>query len=313
MKKKILVISSANMDFVMRVGEIPTAGRTVIESRTYRYVPGGKGANSALAFSRLGADCVFCTRLGQDANGEVLKSLYESAGIDTRYIVNDETHPTGLAVIMVEDEGANRIIVYPGANEAVCRADVEAALNCRPDAVFMQLEIGEQAILDAAAMAAERAIPVFVDAGPARMDFPLAAMAEMTVLSPNESETEIFTGINPDTEENCIAAAKKLAAMGNAQYIVIKLGGRGAFVWDTEAVYGELIASYPTQAVDTTAAGDAFTAALTLEYLRSGDIFRAVRYGNAVGSITVSRAGASTSIPTASEVDAFLEQCGISL
>ncbi len=313
MKKKILVISSANMDFVMRVGEIPTAGRTVIESRTYRYVPGGKGANSALAFSRLGADCVFCTRLGQDANGEVLKSLYESAGIDTRYIVNDETHPTGLAVIMVEDEGANRIIVYPGANEAVYRADVEAALDCNPDAVFMQLEIGEQAILDAAAMAAERGIPVFVDAGPARADFPLAAMAEMTVLSPNESETEIFTGINPDTEENCIAAAKKLAAMGNTQYIVIKLGGRGAFVWDTEAVYGELIASYPTQAVDTTAAGDAFTAALTLEYLRSGDIFRAVRYGNAVGSITVSRAGASTSIPTASEVDAFLAQRGISL
>ena len=313
MKKKILVVSSANMDFVMRVGEIPTAGRSMIESRTYRYVPGGKGANSALAFSRLGADCVFCTRLGQDANGEVLKSLYDGAGIDTRYIVNDKDHPTGLAVIMVEDEGANHIIVYPGANEAVCRADVEAALDCNPDAVFMQLEIGERAILDAAAMAAERSIPVFVDAGPARADFPLAAMAGMTLLSPNESETEIFTGIKPDTEERCIAAAQKLAAMGNAKYIVIKLGGRGAFVWDTVSARGELIPSYAAEVVDTTAAGDAFTAALTLEYLRSGNMFRAVRYGNAVGSITVSRAGASTSIPCASEVDAFLAERGIVL
>ena len=313
MSKKILVVSSANMDFVMKVGEIPTAGMTMIESRSYSYVPGGKGANSALAFTRLGAESVFCTRLGKDSNGDTLRALYDGAEIDTRYIVADETIPTGLAVIMVEDEGANRIIVYPGANSAVCRADVEAALDCAPDAVFMQLEIGEQAILDTAALAAKRGIPVFVDAGPARADFPLDKMPGLTVLSPNETETAIFTGISPDSEAECIAAARKLAGMGDARYIVIKLGGRGAFVWDVAAEQGETIPSYKTDVVDTTAAGDAFTAALTLEYLRSGDIFRAVRYGNVVGSITVSRAGASTSIPTADEVDAFLAARGIVL
>lgn len=306
MSKKILVISSANMDFVMAVGAIPLTGQTMVESRSYKYVPGGKGANSALAFARLGADSVFCTRLGRDANGEALRRLYDGAGIDTRYIVEDAEQPTGLAVIMVEDGGANRIIVYPGANGSVCRADIEAALACKPDAVFMQLEIGEQAILDAAELTAERGIPVFVDAGPARADFPLAKLPGLTVLSPNETETAIFTGIRPDTETACVAAAKKLAEMGDAKYIVIKLGGRGAFVWDVAATCGETVASYDIQVVDTTAAGDAFTAALTLEYLRSGDILRAVRYGNAVGSITVSRAGASTSIPTANEVDAFI-------
>lgn len=313
MSKKILVVSSANMDFVMRVGEIPVAGMTMIESRSYNYVPGGKGANSALAFARLGAESVFCTRLGADANGDSLRALYDGAGIDTRYIVTDKTVPTGLAVIMVEDAGANRIIVYPGANSTVCRADVEAALDCAPDAVFMQLEIGEQAILDTAALAAERGIPVFVDAGPARADFPLGKMPGLTVLSPNETETAIFTGISPDTEADCIAAARKLAEMADAKYIIIKLGGRGAFVWDTAAEIGETIPSYPTEVVDTTAAGDAFTAALTLEYLRSGDILRAARYGNVVGSITVSRAGASTSIPTADEVEACIAARGIML
>ena len=313
MSKKILVVSSANMDFVMRVGDIPTAGKTVIESRDYRYVPGGKGANSALAFARLGADCAFCTRLGDDANGQTLRALYDGAGIDTRYTVTDPTCPTGLAVIMVEDAGANRIIVYPGANNAVSPADVEKALECRPDAVFMQLEIGEEAILAASTMAAEREIPVFVDAGPARADFPLGEMKGLTVLSPNESETAIVTGISPDTEADCIAAARVLAGKCDAKYIVIKLGGRGAFVWDSAAGTGELISAYPTDAVDTTAAGDAFTAAMTLEYLRTGDIFRAVRYGNAVGAITVSRPGASTSIPTADEVEEFLSRRGIEL
>ena len=313
MSKKILVVSSANMDFVMKVGQIPTAGMTMIESRSYSYVPGGKGANSALAFARLGADSVFCTRLGKDANGEALRKVYDDAGIDTRYIVADNAQPTGLAVIMVEDEGANRIIVYPGANGTVCRADAEAALDCGPDAVFMQLEIGEQAILDTAALAAARGIPVFVDAGPARADFPLDKLPGLTVLSPTATETAIFTGIEPATEADCAAAAKKLAGMGDAKYIVIKLGGRGAFVWDVAAERGETIASYDTKVVDTTAAGDAFTAALTLEYLRSGDIFRAVRYGNVVGSITVSRAGASTSIPTTEEVDAFIAERGIVL
>lgn len=311
--KKILVVSSANMDFVMRVGEIPRGGQSLIESRDYRYVPGGKGANSALAFARLGADCVFCTRLGDDANGKTLCALYDEAGIDTRYTVTDPDCPTGLAVIMVEDAGTNRIIVYPGANNAVSPADVETAFECAPDALFMQLEIGEEAILAASAMAAARGIPVFVDAGPARTDFPLGRLAGLTVLSPNESETAVFTGISPDTEADCIAAARALSSMCDAKYIVIKLGGRGAFVWTSADGMGELIPAYPTDAVDTTAAGDAFTAAMTLEYLRTGDIVQAVRYGNAVGAITVSRPGASTSIPTAEEVKEFLSRREIEL
>lgn len=309
--KRVLVVSSANMDFVMGLERVPAAGETLLSGGSYRDVPGGKGANSALAFARLGGESVFCTRLGQDANGAALRALYDAAGIDTRFIKADPDAPTGLAVIMVEQDGANRIVVYPGANAAVCRTDVEAALECRPDAIFMQFEVAEQAVLDAAALASARGIPVFIDAGPARADFPLAALSGVTVFSPNETETEIFTGIAPLDEPACAAAARRLREMVDARYIVIKLGGRGAY-W-SDGACGELIPGFQTEVIDTTAAGDAFTAALTLEYLSHGDIRRAVTYGNLVGAIVVSRAGASSSIPTADEVAAAAAARGIRL
>ena len=190
----------------------------------------------------------------------------------------------------------------------------EAERNSVPKVADLSIDVGsssrEETIKD---YEIDTGCPIFVDAGPARADFPLGKLPGLTVLSPNETETAIFTGIKPETEADCIAAARKLAAMSSAAYIVIKLGGRGAFVWDTAAARGEAIASYKVDVVDTTAAGDAFTAALTLEYLRSGDICRAIRYGNAVGSITVSRAGASTSIPSADEVDAFIAERKIAL
>lgn len=113
MSKKILVISSANMDFVMAVGAIPLTGQTMVESRSYKYVPGGKGANSALAFARLGADSVFCTRLGRDANGEALRRLYDGAGIDTRYIVEDASSPPAWPSLWSRTEGQTASLSIP--------------------------------------------------------------------------------------------------------------------------------------------------------------------------------------------------------
>ena len=126
MDKRILVVSSANLDFVQRMRRVPRAGETVTEfSSGYSYVPGGKGANSAVTFARLGNDCVFCTRLGMDGNGNRLTAIYEKEGIDTRFITRDKKLPTGLASILVGEDGANRFTVYPGANDALTAADVE--------------------------------------------------------------------------------------------------------------------------------------------------------------------------------------------
>lgn len=303
-KKRVLVISSANIDFVQRMRRVPYSGETVSETENgYSYVPGGKGANSAIAFARLGADCVFACKLGRDANGKRLTSIYAKEGIDTRYIWEDDEHPTGLASILVEENGKNRIIVYPGANNYITPEDIEEPFTCYPDAVYMQLEIPFAAVVEATRRANEAGIPVFIDAGPASVDYDLSLLGRVEIFSPNESETRVFTGITPNSEENCLRAAIKLSTMVQAKYIVLKLGDRGAFLYDGRQYYTFPAESTPV--VDTTAAGDVFTAALTYWYLEKGNILKAADFAGCAAAVSVSRAGASTSVPTLAEVIAF--------
>ncbi len=309
--KRILTVSSANMDFVMSVSKIPQGGETQLESGTYQFVPGGKGANSAVAVRRLGGDSVFCCRLGKDANGSIMHNIYKKEGLDTRFIVVDPDAVTGLGAIMVEPNGQNRIILFPGANVRLTKEDIDASFICRPDALLMQLEITQDAVMHAAWTANEKNIPIILDAGPANRDFPLADLPPLEIFSPNETETEIFTGINPTNPDNCLRAAMALQKLVTAKYYVIKLGGRGCYIYDGK--YYHCLPAYGVNAVDTTAAGDAFTAALTLEYLRSGDIVRAGRYANVVGALAVSKKGALPSLPTDAMVNKFIEEKAIRL
>ena len=303
MKKRVLVVSSANMDFVQNIKRLPEGGETIIEEGSYSYVPGGKGANSALAFARLGADTVFCAGMGKDDNGKRLKALYAKEGIDTRFVREDAETPTGLASIIVEEGGQNRIIVFPGANNCLDEGDVEEAFNCYPDGVYVQFEIPEEAVVAAARFAREKNIPLFVDAGPARTDFPLEKLRGVEIISPNETECRILTGIEPDSVQNCLKACIRLASVTEAKYVVLKLGGRGCFVYDGK--YYNIIPSHKVPVEDTTAAGDVFTAALSYAYLQKGEILEAARFATLAAAICVSRKGASTSIPTLKEVKAF--------
>lgn len=303
MKKRVLVVSSANIDFVQKLTVFPERGETVVETEPYAYVPGGKGANSAIAFARLGADTVFCAKVGKDDNAKKLKKLYGAEGIDTRFVLEDREAPTGLASILVENDGANRIIVYPGANNALSENDVEEAFTSYPDGVFVQFEIPDEAVLAAARFARENNIPLFVDAGPARGDFPLDAIGKAEILSPNETECKILTGITPDSVENCLRACIRLASIVDTKYVVLKLGHRGSFVYDGK--YYNIVPAHKVHVEDTTAAGDVFTAALSYAYLQKGEILEATRFATLAAAISVSRAGASTSIPTLKEVKAF--------
>lgn len=303
-KQRILVVSSANIDFVQRMHRMPYSGETVCENEFgYSYVPGGKGANSAVAFARMGADCVFQCKLGHDANAKKLISFYQREGIDTRYIKEDENSSTGLASILVEENGKNRIIVYPGANTTMTADDIEDGFTCYPDALYLQFEIPEEAAIEAARRANEAGIPVFVDAGPARVDFPLSRLGKVEIFSPNESETRIFTGIAPTTEENTLRAAIRLSQLVDAKYIVIKLGERGAFIYDRKEYY--VIPAEKVEAVDTTAAGDVFTAVMTYVYLSNRNIVSAVKYATCAAALSVTKQGASSSIPTRAEVIAY--------
>lgn len=304
-QQRILVISSANIDFVQRMRRVPYSGETVVETGMgYSYVPGGKGANSAIAFSRFGADTVFTCKLGNDANAKRLLSIYRQEGLNTDYVLQDSSVPTGLASILVEENGKNRIIVYPGANMTMGREDIEESFNCLPDAVYLQLEIPDEAILEATSRAESAGYPVFIDAGPARCDFPLEKLGKVEIFSPNENETKVFTGIAPVSTDSCLRAAIKLRNEVNAKYIVIKLGERGSFIFDGREYYE--IPAEKVEAVDTTAAGDVFTAVMTYVYLQNHNIVSAVRYATCAAAISVTREGASTSIPTREEVLTFV-------
>ncbi len=305
-KKRILLVGSANMDLSMNVLRCPAPGETLIDDGGVAYTPGGKGANSAIALQKLGAECVFCTRLGPDLHGQKLFGYYKELGLDTSAIRVDHEAPTGLAVVIKEASGQNRIVVYPGANANLTADNVSEAFACAPDAAYVNFEIPFPIAAQVIRTGAARGIPVFVDAAPASKEHSFAGLPEVEVFSPNESETAIYTGVTPLGYNTALQAALSLSRMVKAKYIVIKQGERGAFIYDGKS--GKIVPSFrPDAVVDTTAAGDAFTAALAVEYMRNGgDIYAAVRYGCAAGAIAVSRKGASSSIPTEEEVRAFL-------
>ncbi|MBE6682761.1 MAG: ribokinase [Ruminococcaceae bacterium] len=300
MAKRILVAGSSNIDFLLTTPYIPAPGETMISSGKYAFTPGGKGANAAIAAKEMGAEVVFCSRVGDDAYGDRLVALFNERGIDTRYIKVDRIEQTGLAVVMLEKSGANRIIVYSGANSKISENDVEEAFSCYPDAILTQFEIKPDAVIAAAKTAAYEGIPLFVDAGPADASFPLERLEKVEIFSPNENETEILTGIRPNNLENCLRASIALCNRVDIKYVVLKLGERGCFVYDGK--YCDLISPYDVNVVDTTAAGDVFTAALTAEYLRTGDILGSAKFANAAGALAVSKLGAVNSVPTLEEV-----------
>lgn len=300
MAKRILVAGSSNIDFLLTTPYIPAPGETLISGGKYAFTPGGKGANAAIAAKAMGADVVFCSRVGDDAYGDRLVALFNERGIDTRYIKVDRLEQTGLAVVMLEKSGTNRIIVFSGANSKISDTDVENAFSAYPDAVLTQFEIRPDAVIAAARCAADEGIPFFVDAGPADAEFPLSKLERVEIFSPNETETEILTGIRPDNLENCLRASIALCNKVDIKYVVLKLGERGCYVYDGK--YCDLISPYDVPVCDTTAAGDVFTAALTTEYLRSGDILSSAKFANAAGALTVTKLGAVNSVPTLEEV-----------
>lgn len=307
--KRILVVGSANMDFIMNCDRLPSVGETILSYDKYTYAAGGKGANCAVAASLLGADVLFCTRVGDDNHGQRLRKLYSDCNIDPRFISIDATAQTGLAVVIVEKNGSNRITVYPGANFKLCERDVDDAVDAIPDAILTQFEIGEDIVIHTAHKAKMMDIPFFVDAGPARRDFPLEKLEKIEIISPNEVETEILTGIRPTDVESCLRASSALFNRAEIKYVVLKLGERGCFIYDGK--YCDFSMPYDVNAIDTTAAGDAFTSALTYSYVSNGgNITQACNFANAVGALTTTKRGAAPSLPELETVEEFMRSCG---
>ena len=306
--KKILIISNASMEMIVETDRLPLPEETLLGNFSHYFLPGGKGSLSSIAVARLGGDVALCTRLGADNHGQRLMALYTESGVDTRFIPIDKTANTGFNLYITERNGTTRSLQNPGASYNLSRADVEQAFLCLPDAVYLQFEIPFDVACFASEIAAEKGIPVFVDASGVRKTTAISTLAPLEVFSPNEKETELLTGVTPIGIDGCLRACIELGRRVKAKYYVLKLGNRGAFIYDGR--FCHMAPAYPLRnAVDTAAAGDAFSAAMTLEYLRNGkDIRQACLYANAAAALTISRPGTTASLPTADEVAAFMRE-----
>lgn len=306
--EKLLVIGSLNMDYVLNVENMPRKGETVL-CGDFSMVPGGKGANQAFAAGRLGAQVTMLGAVGQDAAGEALCQSLSGAGVDVSRILRCEGVPTGSAFIPVDSQGENCIIVAQGANGRVDIPYIDRNLDALEACgmVLLQLEIPLETVVYAAQKAKALGKTVILDPAPARRDIPRELFAVVDYIKPNETELGILLG-DESAWEDPNAAAESLQAMGVGN-VLLTLGEKGAFLRERDGG-SDRCPAHKVPVVDTTAAGDSFTAAFAAALARGEQPRQAVRYAAAVSGIVVTRKGAQTSIPSGAEVEEYMNRMG---
>ncbi|MTI14599.1 ribokinase [Sansalvadorimonas verongulae] len=308
MTKKIFVIGSASADHVLMVDSFPRPGETVTGSR-YDIIPGGKGANQAVACARLGGTTRFMACLGQDVFGTKVIETFQDDGIETSLIEQIEGMRTGIAMIFVDNNAENCIGIAAEANSQLTAERVarQTQAIAEADYLLMQLETPVEAILKAAQIAQKNHTPVVLNPAPA---CPLSdeLLACIDIITPNQTEAEVLTGIPANTEENAIKAAAALHNKGIAT-VVITMGKKGALISEKSEsrIATQLINGFSVKATDTTAAGDTFNGGMLVALAEGKSLTDAIRFGNACGALSVTRSGAQTSIPSRAEADQFLE------
>jgi ribokinase len=297
----IIVVGSSNTDMIVQSDRLPLPGETVLGGDLV-IAPGGKGANQAVAAARVGAAVTFVARIGQDMFGQAALANFRREGMDVRYLVQDAQAPSGVALIVVGPGGQNIIAVAPGANARLTPTDVAAAAPAFAEAqiVLLQLEIPIEAVLAAAQAGRAAGAAVILNPAPApSRPLPETLYAAVDILTPNETEAAVLTG-QSDPEE----AAMTLLSRGVGT-VIVTLGEAGALVATRSGVM-QRVPGFRVQAVDTTAAGDAFNGGLAVALARGEGMDAAVRYAHAVAALSVTRLGAQPSLPTAAEVEEFL-------
>lgn len=304
-KKPIVVVGSINIDLVTHTTRIPVEGET-IAGDNFQIHPGGKGANQAVAVARLGYPVRMIGCLGNDTFGETLRDQLEIAGVDIESV---ETVPgsSGVAMIVVSDDGENCIIITPGANAQLAPADLDKNIETIRSAalVLTQLEIPLETVLHLATICTHEGVPLMLDPAPAR-ELPEELLRKVSWLTPNETEAAFFTNEqDQDRDSNDpVDTAEKIIASG-ARNVALKLGARGAYVASSSGP-ATFIPSFSVTAVDTTAAGDAFNGAFAVALAMNLAPAESARFAAAAAAVSVTRSGAQPSMPTMAEVEQML-------
>ncbi|WP_136063372.1 ribokinase [Pontiella sulfatireligans] len=298
---KIVVVGSSNTDMVIKSEHLPAPGETILGGEFFMN-PGGKGANQAVAAARLGGDVVFVAKVGDDIFGQEAVQGFREAGINTDYIATDPEQPSGVATIMVDNQGENCIAVASGANNALRPEDVDNAMEQieGADVLLMQLETPIETVEYAAKLGHDKGKTVILNPAPAQV-LSDELLARLDVITPNETEAEILTGTQVETLEDAQKAAQVLRER-DVGTVIITLGAQGAFVLSDS--FSGLVPVRKVNVVDTTAAGDTFNGALAVGMARGMDIEAAVAYANKAAAVSVTRMGAQASAPSLDEVEA---------
>jgi ribokinase len=308
MKPAVVVLGSLNMDFLVRTSHLPAAGETVL-GYGFQMIPGGKGANQAVAAGKLGAASVtvrMVGRVGLDLFADHLKASLSSAGVDVSAVHASRTQPTGVALIAVDAAGQNQIVVASGANMDMPASDVEAMRRVFKGASvgLFQLETPLATVAAALKIAREEGLRTILDPAPAQ-PLPAAMLRDIDILTPNEAEAFMLLGRRPEriTPEDAPLLAAEVAKLGS-HMVVLKLGDKGCFfIGGGEQFH---VSGFAVDAVDTTAAGDTFNAGLAIALAEGAPIPHALRFANAAAAVSVTRLGAQASAPTRHEADRLL-------
>jgi len=292
------------MDLVVKSPRIPVVGETIL-GEDFLMVPGGKGANQAVAAAKLGAEVCFIARLGDDLFGRQSLGNFLQEGVDTTYVVSTDEAPSGVALITVDRAGNNVIVVAAGANQKLSPEDVGKARSAiaSSGAVVAQLEVPLETIEFAGRLANESGVTFVLDPAPAQK---LSAefLKTVDVLTPNETEAQILTGVEVTDEDSARAAADCLLETG-VRAVILTMGAKGFLLATSDET--EFVSAVRVEAVDATAAGDAFTGSLAVKLAEGETLRDAAVFANYVAALSVTRMGAQSSMPTAAEVGSFIK------
>ena len=296
---RIIVIGSSNTDMVVKSKKLPSPGETILGG-TFLMNPGGKGANQAVSAARLSGNVTFVTKTGNDLFGERSRHLFDNEGIDTKFIIRDSINPSGVALISVDENGENCIVVAPGSNATLDAYDIDDAVyeTQQSDVFLMQLEIPVSTVEFVALKVAGKGNRVILNPAPARQ-LSSELLSSLYIITPNEVEAEILTGISVHDTISAEKCARKLFQKG-VKNVVITMGAAGAFLFTQDI--SKMVPVIPVKAIDTTAAGDVFNGALAVAISEGKELEDAVMFANKAAAISVTRMGAQASAPYRNEI-----------
>ena len=305
--EKVLVIGSLNCDYVINVQKMPQIGETLL-CDGFEMIPGGKGANQAYAIGKLGGEVTMLGAVGNDGPGSMLRANLKGVGVDVSRLKCAEGESTGTAFITVDSSGGNSIIVVQGANGTVDVPYIKANDDVleASDIVLLQMEIPMETVVYSAKRAKELGKTVILDPAPARSDIPRELYGCVDYIKPNEVELGMLIG--DSVAESHLEESAALLQERGVKNVVVTLGSKGAFLLDGKGSARSFPANSSLRAVDTTAAGDSFTAALAYGLSEGRELHEALELAICVSEIVVTRKGAQTSIPDMDEVQRFLAQ-----